>query len=63
MIYHNNLKYKFDPYNIKDLQIAKNFLKTHQWGSKGCPFQLEWPHLTIPDMLVDKIVETIVEAQ
>ena len=53
-------KRQFDATNKKDLQIYKQFLDTHSWGADGCPFELEWPWLSIPDMINHKIAESAV---
>ena len=40
----------------RDVVIAKKFFKDHAWGSDGCPFLLEFPYVTIPDMIKDKMI-------
>lgn len=45
----------FDPRNSEDLIEFKYFLANKKWKNV-CPFFLEWPYLTIPDMLKDKMV-------
>jgi hypothetical protein len=52
----NGSKRKFDVNNKKDVEMYKNFLTTRRWGGTGCPFVLEFPHLTIPDMIKDKMM-------
>ena len=49
-------KRKFDVNNKKDVAAYKNFLVHKQWGTSGCPFSLEYPYLSVPDMIKDKIV-------
>ena len=49
-------KRKFDVNNKKDVAAYKNFLVQKQWGTGGCPFSLEYPYLSVPDMIKDKIV-------
>lgn len=44
-----------------DLTIYKHYIKTHSWGDGGSPFELEWPWLSIPDMIAHKIAEHAVE--
>lgn len=46
----------FDEHSKKDIQCAKDFFREHTWGDGGCPFVLEYPYLTVPDMIKDKIV-------
>ena len=48
-------KHPFDPENREDLKIYKHFLETGSWGKTPCPFELEWPWLSIPDMISHKI--------
>lgn len=48
-------KRTFDPSRREDLLAYKEFITNSSWGSNGCPFELEWPHLTIPSMLAEKI--------
>lgn len=49
-------KRHFDVNAKADVEIYKQFLKTGAWGGSGCPFTLEFPYLTIPDMIKDKLV-------
>ena len=44
-------------YSKQDIADAKKFLAHKKWGPEGCPFYLEWPYLTIPDMLKDKLTK------
>ena len=58
MILENYLKPKryFDVTSRKDLQIAKSFFEKWSWGGAGCPFILEQPHLSVPEMMREKII-------
>ena len=47
---------RFDPADKKHVEVYRNFLINHTWGKEGCPFELQWPHLSIPDMVKDKII-------
>jgi len=49
-------KRNFDVNSKKDVEIFTRYLKTKAWGKEGCPFTLEFPHLTVPDMIKDKLV-------
>lgn len=49
-------KRMFDVTNKKDVAVYKKFLQTGAWGGECCPFILEEPFLTIPDMIQDKMV-------
>lgn len=46
----------FNEKSKKDLAIAKHFFKNHSWGTEGCPYILEYPYLTVPDMIRDKLI-------
>ena len=52
-------KRKFDVNSKDDLRLYKQFLETKGWGTP-CPFELEWPWLSIPDMISHKIAEAAV---
>ena len=47
----------FDIEDKKHLEIVAKFFKNYAWGNEGCPFVLEEPWLSIPDMLKDKITK------
>jgi hypothetical protein len=49
----------FDPSDKKHIALYKNFLRTHAWGENSCPFILEFPYLTIPDMIKDKMIHKL----
>lgn len=51
-----NQKRIFDPSKKEDVSLLKYFLKLSKWG-KPCPFLLEEPYLTIPDMVKDKYIK------
>lgn len=51
-----NHKFLFDPKNKQHIKLFKHFLNENRWGSP-CPFLLEEPWLTIPDMLKDKYIK------
>ena len=53
-------KRAFDAGSKEDLKLYKHFLATRSWGDKGCPFQLEWPWLSVPDMIAHKVAESVV---
>jgi len=50
----------FDPNSKKDLKEFAFFLKNNKWQNV-CPFFLEWPYLTIPDMVKDKVIRNLLE--
>ena len=47
---------RFDPADRKHIDHYRNFLVKRKWDSPGCPFELVWPYLSIPDMIKDKII-------
>lgn len=51
----NNQKRSFDPKNKKDVEMFRTFMSENKWGIP-CPFILEEPYLTIPDMLKDRYI-------
>lgn len=55
-----NPKYLFDPKDKAHLKLFKSFLSENKWG-KPCPFLLEEPYLTIPDMMKDKFIRNELE--
>ena len=54
----NKLRRNFDPNNKEDVKEFKKFLETASWEN-GCPFNLEYPFLNIPDMIKDKLVRNL----
>jgi hypothetical protein len=52
-----NQKFFFDPKNKSHITLFKRFLNESRWGGP-CPFLLEEPWLSIPDMLKDKYVKS-----
>ena len=51
-----NRKRFFDPKSKQDMDAAKHFFKENSWGKKPCPFFLEFPYESIPNMIKDKII-------
>jgi len=58
MILESRLKPKrfFDVKSKQDMSLVKRFIKDQTWGNDGCPFYLEFPYTTIPDMVKDKVI-------
>jgi hypothetical protein len=56
-----NCKRPFDPKNKSDINLLKRFMQEDKWGESPqflpCPFLLEDPYLTIPDMIKDKYIK------
>ena len=59
----NKLKRKFDINDKKDVDLYRRFLATYSWGHSGCPFELEFPYLTIPDMIKDKLIHKFLKVK
>jgi hypothetical protein len=53
----------FDVNCKKDLDMYTKFLKTGAWGKDACPFVLEFPYLTIPDMIKDKLIHKFLKVK
>ena len=49
-------KRKFDVNSKKDVALYKTFLTEGRWGEDGCPFKLEFPYVSVPDMIKDKLI-------
>ena len=50
-------KRKFDMNKKEDVEIYKHFLVNNNWKVTGsCPFELEYPWNSVPDMIKDKLV-------
>ena len=49
----------FDVKSKQDILSFKKFVKEHRWGNDGCPFILEFPYLTIPDMIKDRMIHKL----
>jgi hypothetical protein len=53
----------FNVANKKDVAMYTYFLQNASWGGEGCPFILEEPFLTIPDMIKDKLVHKFLKVE
>lgn len=58
-----NSKRLFDCNNETDVEAYKSFLKTNSWGKNACPFVLEFPYLTVPDMIKDKMIHHLLKVK
>ena len=47
---------RFNPEDTTHVAQYRNFLVNRKWDTLGCPYELEWPYLSIPDMIKDKII-------
>ena len=46
----------------KHVQEYRKFIVNRKWET-GCHYDLEWPYLTIPDMIKDKIINHYLKIQ
>ena len=65
MIIESLIKQKvpFDLENTRHVNLYKGFLASNRWGTNGCPFILEFPYLTIPDMIKDKMIHKFLKVK
>jgi hypothetical protein len=56
---YSSKKRLFNPKSKKDISAYKNFLYTNGWGIGGCPFFLVFPYSTVPHMIQDKIIHSV----
>jgi hypothetical protein len=47
---------RFNPDVKEHVQAYRHFLVKRKWENPGCPFELVWPYLSVPDMIKDKII-------
>lgn len=50
----------FNPKDKTHIKEYKFFVENHKWRDI-CPFWLEWPYLTVPDMIKDKMIKHILD--
>lgn len=50
----------FNPKNKDHLKQYKHFVQNDSW-KEVCPFWLEWPYLSVPDMIKDKIIKSVLD--
>ena len=56
--------YKFETTNKKHVLLYRSFLETGSWKVTGsCPFKLEFPYLTVPDMIKDKMIHHLLKVE
>lgn len=57
-------KRKFDINSKTDIEIYKHFLTNNDWKVVGsCPFALEYPYLSVPDMIKDKLIHKFLKVE
>lgn len=54
-------KRMFNINSKQDLEVFANYLKTSSWKPNGCPFETEYPWVSLPDMIKDKITRKFLE--
>ena len=62
MIYSKE-RIKFNLANKDHVELYRKFLTTGAWGRSGCPFELEFPYTTIPDMIKDKLIHKFLKVE
>lgn len=55
--YQNPQRRFFNPFSKEDVGEYKFFLEKNRWKST-CPFELEWPFLSIKDMIQEKLISS-----
>ena len=58
--HHTWKKRHFDPNSVDDIKEYKFFLENRKWNG-NCPFVLEWPYLTMTDMIRTKLIEAHID--
>lgn len=53
----------FDVSSKADVEVYRQFLINNSWGSNGCPFILEFPALTVPDMIKDRLIKKFLKVE
>ena len=53
----------FDVTSKKDIAVYKKFLESGAWGIECCPFALEEPYISVPDMIKDKLIYYFLKAK
>lgn len=63
MILLGNLKNRrtFNIRNRADVAMFKEFMINNGWGAGGCPFELEYPYSSVPDMIKDKLIRKMLK--
>jgi hypothetical protein len=54
---HTKNRREFNPNKKEDVAEYRYYIKNAQWEN-GCPFWLDWPYLSIPEMIKDKLVKS-----
>jgi hypothetical protein len=54
-------KRHFDPHSKNDIKEYDFFLKNDRWQNK-CPFFVEWPYLSITEMIRTKLIDTHIKS-
>lgn len=57
-----NQRRRFNIKRTADIEVFKNFMaNNNSWGSGGCPFILEYPYTSVPDMIKDKLIRKMLK--
>lgn len=41
----------------EDISVFKDFMEKNKWGSDGCPFNIKYPFLSVPDMIKTELLK------
>ena len=50
----------FDAKSKEDVKEYAYFLKNNKWRI-NCPFIIEWPHLTVTNMITTKLIDAYID--
>ena len=50
----------FDAKSKEDIKEYAYFLKNNKWRD-NCPFIVEWPHLTVTNMVTTKLIDAYID--
>lgn len=54
------VKENFDPSNLDHVKHYKYFIENNRW-SGSCPFRIEWPFVTVPELIKDRLIKTYLD--
>ena len=52
----------FNEYSEADIQRFAKFYRTNAWGQDGCPYVLEYPYTSVPDMIKEKLLDKLLHS-
>jgi hypothetical protein len=60
MIIKPKSRVTFDISNDQHVQCFKQYVIKNKWED-GCPFALEYPWMSVPDMIKDKLIRSFLD--